>query len=578
MDPATNSYGHVSVPPSLSYFCVYNPSFGPTEETQKDQLLYYTSKNTVPMDVKMRQVGLAQGLINFTRVFSPSKPCENVHTQKNRLVIYEPEPDYWIHISIELGYVKKAIKDKEGKSKNIIEYLDANLHDSGVRRMLELGYEMYRIFNGPFEYTVRTAGIKVLKNKLEEFFANWVFEWDFEKTELTKTVDGILYMPLSNSAYSQIKSFVTKIQSDYEYISDMFMIWQNKLVYRGNGVIPVNNIRGIWRHLVSYIAERDALDRDIERKRKNKEGEKSLSFKGFTRSISGSNLFSYFSNNTSPRTTPKVSPSTSPPNPSSPLNSCPHSSSTPPDTSLLSPSTQIFVPGSSNFLLGPTNLHGPDKDIHPVTVYLSNNSSGRIKKMDHQCNDEHKYEDYYDDEIDEYYLIAYKQNALTLVFLISLKSPECSKVQDMTFYRSFHNYLSSQSEDIINVVNEDYEKSRKLGKPDADKEYRYLFFNKMTLAVKSSLYPFSSNGILTSSSRGLTITGEMAHALCELHEDLEKYPQLTEIYTRSSTNFWIVGKRSDGRILYIVVPKKEATLAEVEEDVRRLTALYFSGN
>ncbi|CAI2193224.1 9100_t:CDS:2, partial [Funneliformis geosporum] len=544
MDPVlTNSYGNVSVPPSLSYFCVYNPSFGPTEDSQKDQLLYYTSKNTVPMDVKMRQVGLAQGLINFTRVFSPSKPCENVHTQKNRLAIYEPEPDYWIHISIELGYVKKVIKDKEGKPKTIIEYLDANLHDSGVRRMLELGYEMYRIFNGPFEYTVRTTGIKVLKNKLEEFFANWVFEWDFEKTELTKTVDGILYMPLSNSAYSQITSFVTKIQSDYEYISDMFMIWQNKLVYRGNGAIPVNNIRGIWRHLA-------------------------LSFKGFTRNISGSNLFSYFSNNTSPKNTPKVSPSTSPPNPSSPLNSCLHSSSTSSDTfgssSLLSPSTQIFVPGSSNFLLGPTNLYGLDKDIHPVTVYLSNNSSGRIKKVEHQCNDEHKYEDYYDDEIDEYYLISYKQNALTLVFLISLKSPECSQVQDMAFYRSFHNYLSSQSEDIIKVVNEDSEKSRKLGKPDADKEYRYLFFNKMTLAVKSSLYPFSSNGILTSSSKGLTITGEMAHALCELHEDLEKYPQLTEIYTRSSTNFWIVGKRSDGRVLYIVVPKKEASLAEVE--------------
>jgi hypothetical protein len=44
-----------------------------------------------------------------------------------------------------LGHVKKVIKDKEGKPKNTIEYLDANLHDSGVKRMLELGYEMYRV-------------------------------------------------------------------------------------------------------------------------------------------------------------------------------------------------------------------------------------------------------------------------------------------------------------------------------------------------------------------------------------------------------------------------------------------------
>ena len=55
---------------------------------------------------------------------------------------------------------------------------------------MHLCYIIFKIFNGPFEYTVRAAGIKALKNKLEEFFANWVFEWDFEKTELTKTVDG----------------------------------------------------------------------------------------------------------------------------------------------------------------------------------------------------------------------------------------------------------------------------------------------------------------------------------------------------------------------------------------------------
>ncbi|PKY41435.1 hypothetical protein RhiirA4_539586 [Rhizophagus irregularis] len=566
----TNSQGIVTVPPSLSYFCVYNPSFGDTDDSQSDQLLYYTSKKTVPMDVKIRQVGLAQGLYElfsisapYCRVFSPSKPCENVHTQKNRLAFYEPEPDYWIHISIELGHVKKVIKDKEGKPKTTIDYLDSNLHDSGVKRMLKLGYEMYRIFNGPFEYTVRTDGIKALKNKLEEFFANWVFEWDFEKTELTKTVDGILYMPLSDSAESQITSFVNQIQSDYEFISDMFVIWQNKLVYRGNGAIPVNNVRGIWRHLVSYIAERDEHDREIENKRKNKEAEKVSTFMGFTRNISGSNLLSYFS------TTPKVSPSTSP------TNSTSHNPSTAPleTNGLLSPSTQVFIPGPSNFLLGPTNLHGPDGDIHPVKVYLSKNSnSSNIRTVDHQ-------HDVDESDIEEYYLVAYKQNALTLVFFIPLNSLEGSaKVQEMVFYRSFHNYLTSQSEEIIKILNENHEKSKKLGRTDIDKEYRYLFFNKMTLAVKSSLYPFSSNGSLTSSSRGLTITSEMAHALCELHEDLEKYPQLTEIYTRSSTNFWIVGKRSEGRVLYIVVPKKEASLAEVEDDVRRITAIYFSGD
>lgn len=52
--------------PVLSYFCVYNPSLAQNEENTKDQILYYTAKTVVPADVKMKQVGLAQALVNFS--------------------------------------------------------------------------------------------------------------------------------------------------------------------------------------------------------------------------------------------------------------------------------------------------------------------------------------------------------------------------------------------------------------------------------------------------------------------------------------------------------------------------------
>ncbi|CAG8709473.1 3724_t:CDS:2, partial [Racocetra fulgida] len=231
------SYGTVAVPPSLNHFAIYNPTFGPTEETQKDQLLYYVAKKTVPIDVQMRQIGLAQGLINFTS----TSPPNNTYASSN----------------------------------------SSTQHDTS------------------------------------------------------------------------------------------------------------------------------------------------------------------------------------------------HSSSN------LTPST--------NFLLGPSHLNVDDSDIKPLKVYLTKKVTDVPKGDATEADDVH----------------------------------------------------------------------------EGNKEYRYVFFNKLNLAIKSSLYPFTaSNG--TSSSKGLTITSEMAHALCDLHEDLEKHPHLTEIYTRSTTNFWIVGKRSDGRVLYVVVPKKEVSLMEVE--------------
>ncbi|RIB22322.1 hypothetical protein C2G38_2174288 [Gigaspora rosea] len=545
-----SSYGSVAVPPSLNHFAIYNPTFGPTEETQQDQLLYYVAKKTVPMDVKMRQIGLAQGLINFTRAFSPIKACENVHTQKNRMVFHEPEKDYWIYVSIELGHIKKLTKDKDGKPKTVVEYFDSNLHDSGIKRMLEMGYEMYRVFNGTFDSTVKTLGVKALKIKLEEFFSNWVLEWEFDKTELTKTIDGIFYLPLSNSAISKVSSFVEQIQMEYKFISEIIVLWQNKLVYNGDGnrSISENDLKCILRHLDPLISEKDALERGQEKKKKSKEAEK-LSLKGFTRNFSGSNLFSYFSST--------ISPSTSPPN-----NTYASNSSNQHDTSH---SSSNLTP-STNFLLGPSHLNVDDSDIKPLKVYLTKKVTGHLNDDITETDDE------YESNIEEYFLVAYKQNDLTLVFLIPNSLPEgYTKAYDKTFYKSIHEYLSSHSDDIIKILNEDYEHSIKLGS-DTDKEYRYVFFNKLNLAIKSSLYPFNaSNG--TSSSKGLTITGEMAHALYDLHEDLEKYPHLTEIYTRSTTNFWIVGKRSNGRVLYVVVPKKEVSLMEVEDDVRKLSNL-----
>jgi len=65
--PSSSSSGPSTTPPTLGHFCIYNPDFGQTDETQHEQLLYYVARKTVSMDVKLRNIGLAQGLVNFAR-------------------------------------------------------------------------------------------------------------------------------------------------------------------------------------------------------------------------------------------------------------------------------------------------------------------------------------------------------------------------------------------------------------------------------------------------------------------------------------------------------------------------------
>ena len=86
------------VPAQLSFLAIYNPSLGPTEETFRDQVVFYYSrasiearaaaKNNAHSDAasgdairqeeneKLRQIGLAQGMADFARYVAHSQQVD----------------------------------------------------------------------------------------------------------------------------------------------------------------------------------------------------------------------------------------------------------------------------------------------------------------------------------------------------------------------------------------------------------------------------------------------------------------------------------------------------------------------
>ncbi|KAI1381058.1 hypothetical protein F4677DRAFT_405751 [Hypoxylon crocopeplum] len=109
------------VPAQLGFLAIYNPSLGATDETIDDQIVYYVSVNTQakkrrhrsrgkPTDnisqdernERLRQIGLAQGMVEFSRGFADGSPVDTIDTEKSRVVLHELEPGWWILTSIEL--------------------------------------------------------------------------------------------------------------------------------------------------------------------------------------------------------------------------------------------------------------------------------------------------------------------------------------------------------------------------------------------------------------------------------------------------------------------------------------------
>lgn len=102
------------VPAQLSFLAVYNPSLGTSDETFHQQIVvYYSRAAKAPSKLsnehakseqelreheneKLRQVGLAQGMVGFAKSFSHGEAVDSVETHKSRIVLRELEQGWWI--------------------------------------------------------------------------------------------------------------------------------------------------------------------------------------------------------------------------------------------------------------------------------------------------------------------------------------------------------------------------------------------------------------------------------------------------------------------------------------------------
>lgn len=143
------------VPAHLGFLAIYNPSLAASdnEDAVDDQILYYASPATLSArrrarrkrrrgahqrgrpteDVsqeerneRLRQIGLAQGMVEFSRGFAGGDAVDVVETERSRVVLKEVEPGWWILASVELTRVplppKLPVTSAPSRSEEAVEY------------------------------------------------------------------------------------------------------------------------------------------------------------------------------------------------------------------------------------------------------------------------------------------------------------------------------------------------------------------------------------------------------------------------------------------------------------------------
>ncbi|XP_044481558.1 vacuolar fusion protein CCZ1 homolog B-like isoform X2 [Mangifera indica] len=88
--------------------CVFDLRRGQNEGQELDKILFFFPAD-LPFSTQLSVIGLSEGLITFTRMFSPEAACEVIEAEKHSHVFYEAEPDIWMVMVVEKSKELEAI-------------------------------------------------------------------------------------------------------------------------------------------------------------------------------------------------------------------------------------------------------------------------------------------------------------------------------------------------------------------------------------------------------------------------------------------------------------------------------------
>ncbi|CAG9768042.1 unnamed protein product [Ceutorhynchus assimilis] len=232
----------------LQSFFIFNSAFGPKEgDLEGDQLkkILYYYPSTDNTRVQEDNVGLVEGIVQFTQTFNPSSPVSSLHTSKLRQLYFQPEPDFWVVLTLTLPIVTKV---KENATS--VEYLEEDLQDNVYEAALKQAYYMYRLFWGTFQNTLDKNDLDTLKLRMEIFFTAYLKSIKISNLDILTIFGGIQYLPLDRQTFLNIQCFVNFIESKWNYIAHTAFLYNEHIIWSG---LEPNDMQMIYQYLTGTL-------------------------------------------------------------------------------------------------------------------------------------------------------------------------------------------------------------------------------------------------------------------------------------------------------------------------------------
>ncbi|MED6148331.1 Vacuolar fusion protein CCZ1 B [Stylosanthes scabra] len=140
--------------------CIFDLRRGQHEGQELDKILFFFPAS-LPFSKQLSVVGLSEGLITFTRIFSPEAACEVIEAERHSHIFYEPEPDIWMVMVVE----------KSNDSEPI-------WRDDALRKVLKEIHSLFVMFHGNIRTLLeKEPGGALIRRHLYSFVMDYLRDY-----------------------------------------------------------------------------------------------------------------------------------------------------------------------------------------------------------------------------------------------------------------------------------------------------------------------------------------------------------------------------------------------------------------
>lgn len=183
--------------------CIFDLRRGENEGQELEKILYFYPPD-LSFSSQLSVVGLSEGLITFTRIFSPQAACEAIEADRNSHVFYEAEPDIWMVMIVE--------KNKES---------EAIWRTDSLRSILKEVHALFLLFHGPIRALLdkEPSGV-VIRSQLFSFIMDYLSDFVNRKKlqlpnfrESLKERGTVQLLTMGREAALEVQSLIRVLES-----------------------------------------------------------------------------------------------------------------------------------------------------------------------------------------------------------------------------------------------------------------------------------------------------------------------------------------------------------------------------